>query len=494
MSYANISKKYDIDESDFDFAPVETTETNRPTLKLVNKDGYASDQNPVSFKSSDDDDVDVSDHLFPKKNEEPYSEHQGGVDYPLVTYFKSINKYPLLTEEEETLLAKKIKESEDDYKKLVHKWNHIVKKELFPMVPFNEIKDAKKIVHHNNSALTSFDDLMTLEKERKKVNRAINILNRRSNSRETLKKKLYKVEAEISKCIAKTTLGLTDINRMIRTLNNIPIASKKSSNYRLVEKNLKHTIREIFKQSKGIKKLKNQLVQANLRLVISIAKKYAQHGLALSDLIQEGNLGLIRAIDTYDYRRGHRFITYATWWIRQAMIRALDCQSRTIRTPVYINEKFSRIMKASNLLLKEYGKEPTLADIANTTNIPLESVENVLQSFKDYVSLDDVDDEKRESLSIPISDHDTNSPLEQVVITSNLSNVVDVVLSGLTERERDIVKRRFGIGGTCDHTLEEIGEEFNLSRERIRQILEVALDKLRTPNHMTELKDFMNPN
>ena len=429
-----------------------------------------------------------------KKDEEPYTEHQGGVDYPLVTYFKSINQYPLLTEEEESLLARRIKECENEYKKLVHQWGMIVKKELLQMVPFKGIKDAKKILHQNNTSLTSFDDLMTLEKERKKVNRAINRLNRPSNSRETLTKKLYKVEAEISKCIANTKLGLTDINKMIRTLNKIPIASKNKSKYRRVEKNLKHTIQEISIQSRGIKELKNQLVQANLRLVISIAKKYAQHGLALSDLIQEGNLGLIRAIDTYDYRRGHRFITYATWWIRQAMIRALDCQSRTVRTPVYINEKFSRIMKASNLLLKEYGTEPTLADIANTTNIPLESVENVLQSFKDYVSFDDDDDEKRESLNMATSDHDTNSSLEQVVITSNLSHVIDVVLSDLTERERDIVKRRFGIGDTCDHTLEEIGEEFNLSRERIRQILEVALNKLRTPDHTMELKDFMNPN
>ena len=309
-----------------------------------------------------------------------------------------------------------------------------------------------------------------------------------------LKKNLYKIEAEISKCIAKTKLSLTDINRIIRNLNKIPITKRNKNKYGLIEKELKKTIRDISKLSKGIKQLKNELVQANLRLVISIAKKYTHHGLTLSDLIQEGNLGLIRAVDTYDYRRGHRFITYATWWIRQAMIRALDCQSRTIRTPVYINEQFSRMMKASNLFLQEYGREPTLEEIAETTNTPLESVEKVLQSFKDSISLDDFDEEKSESLSILISNHDTNSTLEQVVITSNLSCVMDVVLSDLSMREREIVKRRFGIGQNGDHTLEEIGKEFNLSRERIRQILEAALRKIRTPNHMMALKDFMNPN
>ena len=494
MNYINISKKYEIKDFDIDTPPEETVEKNRPKLKLVNKDGCKSEKNLDSFPTSANYDGDETEDLSLGKDEELYSEPQGGADYPLVTYFKSINKYPLLKEEEEILLAKRIKESEEEYKKLVHKWCKIIKKELLQMVPFKAIKDAKKILHHNNSSFNPFDDLITLEKERKKVNRAIKALTRRSNYKEILAKKLNKVEAEISKCIAKTKLSLTDINSMIRNLNKITITKRNRNKYRLIKKELKKTIRDISKLSKEIKELKNQLVQANLRLVISIAKKYAQHGLALPDLIQEGNLGLIRAIDTYDYRRGHRFITYATWWIRQAMIRALDCQSRTIRTPVYINEKFSRIMKASNLLLHEYGRAPTLAEIAKTTSTPLESVEKVLQSFKDAISLDDFDEEKGENLSILISNHDTNSSLEQVVITSNLSYIIDDVLLNLTQREREIVKLRFGIGENCDHTLEEIGEEFNLSRERIRQILEVALNKLRTPNHIMELKDFMNPN
>ena len=151
-------------------------------------------------------------------------------------------------------------------------------------------------------------------------------------------------------------------------------------------------------------------------------------------------------------------------------------------------------MKASNLLLQEYGREPSLTEIAHTTNIPLKSVEKVLQSFKDSIPLDDFDDEKMEALSMHATNHDSNPTLEQAVITSNLSYVMDGVLSDLSSREREIVKRRFGIGQNCDHTLEEIGEEFKLSRERIRQILEAALRKLRAPNHMMVMKDFVNSN
>jgi len=494
MDYITISRNYEIEEFDLDFPPAEAIEENYPKLALINNTGHKPDKNLIPFPARSDDARGEAEELSLEKEEELYSDPQGGADYPLVSYFKAINKFPLLKEEDEIILANRIKESEEEYKKLVFKWNQIFSKELLSMVPSKKTKVTKKILQQNSSFYYPFDILITLEKERKKVNLAIQILTRNSNAKELLKKKLYKVEAEISKCIAKTSLSITDINRIIRNFKKIPIDRRYGKKHKLLENELRKTIREIGKLSKGIKVFKNKLVQANLRLVISIAKKYVHHGLALPDLIQEGNLGLIRAIDTYDYRRGHRFITYATWWIRQAVIRALDCQSRTIRTPVYINEQFSRIMKASNLLLQECEREPTLAEIAETAKTSLESVEKVLQSFKDSISLDDVDEEKGESSSHSKLSQDTISTTEQVVITSNLSHIIDVFLSDLTRREKEIVKLRFGIGKDYDHTLEEIGVEFNLSRERIRQILEIALSKLRTPNHIMELKDFMNLN
>jgi RNA polymerase sigma factor (sigma-70 family) len=492
MDYANVSSKYEIEEFDPDFLPEETREDDYPKLMLADKIGEP-EKKLLLFPAQDDDDESNSGELYFDKKESLYTDPQGGENSPLVIYFKSINRFPLLAEEEEKFLAKRIKESEEEYKKLVLKWNQLFKKELLGMVPSKTFKDAKKILWQSNGFFHLFDDLIILEKERKKVNSSIKRLTKNSNSKEPLKTKLYKIEAEISKCIAKTNLSLTDTNRIIRSLKKIPIFKINYKKHQSVEKELRKTIREISKLSKEIKILKNQMVQANLRLVISIAKKYTHHSLALSDLIQEGNLGLIRAIDTYDYRRGHRFITYATWWIRQAMIRALDCQSRTIRTPVYIKEKLSLVLKASNQLLQEFKREPTLAEIAKTTNTSLEYIEKVMQSFKDSVSLDNFDEERGGSpINLPTNPEST--PTLDHAISSSLSHIIDVTLSGLTQREREIVELRFGIGEKCDHTLDEIGGKFNLSRERIRQILELALSKLRTPDHIMELKEFANLN
>jgi RNA polymerase primary sigma factor len=249
------------------------------------------------------------------------------------------------------------------------------------------------------------------------------------------------------------------------------------------------------KIEKGDVEAKKKLAGANFRLVVSIAKRYVGRSpnLTLLDLIQEGNLGLIRAIDTYDYRRGHRFISYATWWIRQAIIRALDCQSRTIRTPVHINEKFKKITKISHQLLQEYKGKPSLENIAKETNTPLESIEKVIKCFNDTISLDTCIDKGGNDVTTPPLGYPMLSTLGKV-ISSDLSQHIDLMLSDLTLREREIVKLRFGIGVIHDHTLEEIGEKFHLSRERIRQILERALDKLRNPKHMIQLKDFVDFN
>ena len=493
MNYANVSRKLKMEEFDLDFLPEETGEEDNPKLMLADKIGEPEKDPPLFPAQVDDGESKSGELSFDDKDVSLYTDTQGGENSPLVIYFKSINRFPLLAEEEEKILAKRIKESEEEYKKLVLKWNQLFKKELLRMVPSKIFKDTKKILLQANGSFHLFDDLIILEKERKKVNRSINKLSKRDNSKEPLQTKLYKVEAEISKCISKINLSLADTNSIIRNLKKIPICKINCKKYQSVEMELRKTIREIGKLSKEIKTLKNELIQANLRLVISIAKKYTQHSLALSDLIQEGNLGLIRAIDTYDYRRGHRFITYATWWIRQAMIRALDCQSRTIRTPVYIKEKLSLVLKASNQLLHEFEREPTLAEIAKTTKTSLGYIEKVMQSFKDSVSLDNFDDEKGGgSINIPTNPEAT--PALDHAISSNLSHIIDEIMYDLTQREREIVKLRFGIGKKYDHTLDEIGGEFNLSRERIRQILEVALSKLRTPDNIMELKEFMNQN
>jgi RNA polymerase primary sigma factor len=242
-----------------------------------------------------------------------------------------------------------------------------------------------------------------------------------------------------------------------------------------------------------MRQLKNVLVQSNLRLVISIAKKYTKNGLALSDLIQEGNLGLIRAIDTYDYRKGFRVITYATWWIKQAIMRALDYQSSTIRNPVYINEKLNHMVRISNQLRMEYKREPTLEEIAAEINTSVESVEKIVHTIKDFVPFDVLTEENCEGSIKDSLNYTFPSALEKA-ISSDFTRVIEGMLSDLTPKKREILKLRFGMGNRYNHTLEEIGQAFHLSRERIRQIVEEGLSVLATPQNSLKLKDFLNAN
>ena len=493
MNYSYPIRGYgSLAESDGNFLTEEISQEEYPILTLVDKTnqlGETKCSSPIQADHLESE----SEELFLENDEELYSDPQSGIHSSLVTYFKTINRFRLLSEEEERILAKRIKENEEKFKNLVIKWNKIFKKDFIGGFSTTHMKAICKKTQQVNGTFHLFDDLIRLERERKKVNRALKRLSHRSNGKNELQKELYKVEAEISKCIAQMNLTKSNIKKMKQVLKKISNDKKRTKRHQFGEQELRRMLREISHTSKEIKTAKNELVQANLRIVISIAKKYCQHGIPLSDLIQEGNLGLIRAIDTYDYRRGHRFITYATWWIRQAVLRVIDCHSRTIRTPVYIREKMNQILKVSNRLLQEYKRKPTLEEIANATNIPSETIEKVTQSFTDSLSIDTSFEEngKREIKSS--LNHKNNSILEQA-ISSNLSQIIDLILSNLTQREREIVKLRFGIGERHDHTLEEIGKRFKVSRERIRQILEKTLGKLKTPNNVRNLKEFIEFN
>lgn len=492
MNYFKLKRKSKLEESELDFPGEEVIEEEYPKLMLVDKTRQTEDKLSSSLRTAH---TKKSTSLDSSKEdeEELYCEPLNGIHQPLDIYFKTINRFPLLNEEEEEKLAKHIKESEERCKKLVVKWKQLFEKELLRRFSPKKIKKLKRKLEQANDSLRLFEYLTKLERARKKAERVIKRVPKISKTKQELMIDLYKVEAGISKCIAGISLNKASINKIIRDLKKISHRKNLTKKHLLREKELNSILREIGRVLEEIKVLKNELVQANLRLVIRIAKKYIHYGLTFSDLIQEGNLGLIRAIDTFDYRRGHRFITYASWWIKQAVIRALDCQSKTVRTPVYINEKFNQIVKASNRLLQKSGREPNLGEIAEATNIPIETVEKVMQSFKDPAAIDTSSEEKSEGVLNYSLENETISVLDQV-ISSNLSQVTDVLLTDLTHREREIIKLRFGIGNEHDHTLEEIGGEFNLSRERIRQILEVALNKLRNPTRMMQLKDFMDFN
>ncbi len=280
-------------------------------------------------------------------------------------------------------------------------------------------------------------------------------------------------------------------NNIKNIMNEVRAAA---SNIGLTLNEFKRIVSNVQKGERESSIAKKEMIEANLRLVISIAKKYTNRGLQFLDLIQEGNIGLMKAVDKFEYRRGYKFSTYATWWIRQAITRSIADQARTIRIPVHMIETINKIVRTQRLLLNEIGREPTPEEISKKLNMPLEKVRKVLKIAKEPVSLETpVGDEEDSHLGDFIQDENAVIPID-AAIHSNLRQTTTKILSSLTPREERVLRMRFGIGMNSDHTLEEVGQQFSVTRERIRQIEAKALRKLKHPTRAKLLKSFLDKN
>lgn len=431
------------------------------------------------------------------KEEVDYSDKFIPLDDPVKMYLKQMGAIPLLSRENEINLAKRIEDAEIKFAEALYLCAYARKKALFSInrVLNEEINVEDIIKDELERRATLLTEIQQIKKEisRTKV----------GSEKSAIALAKFKLTATFNE---KVFAEIREIVERIEKIDKTLKGRRKVENAKVLEKEKTHLLKELGQTVKTVKELqrvikirqskfnkaKKLLVEANLRLVVSIAKKYINRGLSFLDLIQEGNMGLIRAVEKFEYQRGYKFSTYATWWIRQAITRSIADQSRTIRIPVHMTETINKIIRISRLFVQEYGREPKPQEIAKQMRIPVMKVKEILKISQVPISLQTpIGDEGDTNFGDFIEDKKAISPAN-VTLQSMLKDEITSVLATLDGRERKILELRFGIHDGTTRTLEEVGSEFNVTRERVRQIESKALRKLRHPTRSRRVKQFLD--